>query len=249
LAEFKKKQMTQEQIQKLKSLGELLANGTISTEEFNTLKAEILNQKIQIDEQPPHNPPQPEIENLKRVPEKNLNKQKIRLIGFQNTTTNTFIQPPNIDELDFNNINKDEEKLLKAFLRLKQIFSPANFTDDEMNIGNKLFTRLEIEEINAERPGLNFPWVVITSLISAGISLFLMYISPCFGFLGAGTGMASAALMSIFVLTRVSATKMDKILSVIAILLSIGAFIAYSSHFKGNTWELKDGNETTETTN
>jgi len=37
--------MTSEQIQKLKSLGELLANGTISTEEFNTLKAEILNFK------------------------------------------------------------------------------------------------------------------------------------------------------------------------------------------------------------
>jgi hypothetical protein len=240
--------MTLEQIQKLKSLGELLASGTISTEEFNTLKVEILNQKIQIDEQPPHNPPQPEAENLKSVPEKNLNKQKIRLIGFQNTTTNIFIQPPNIEDLDINNINNNEDKQLKAFLRLKQIFSPTNLTADEINIGNKLFTRLDIEKINAERPGLNFPWAVITSLISAGISLFLMYISPCFGFLGAGTGMASAALMSIYVLTRVSATKMDKILSVIAILLSIGAFIAYSSHFKGNTWELKDGNETTETT-
>jgi hypothetical protein len=223
--------MTSEQIQKLKSLGELLANGTISTEEFNTLKAEILNQKIQIDEQPSNKQPEVENNNSKKEPERNLNKQKIRLIGFQNTTTNNFIQPPSINELDINNISKNDEKQLKAFLRLKQIFSPADFTADEINIGNKLFTRLEIEEIKGERPGLNFPWAVIISVITAGISLYLMYISPCFGFLGAGTGLASATFLSLYVLTRVSATKMDKILSVIAILLSIGAVIAYSSHF------------------
>ena len=35
--------MTTEQIQKLKSLGELYNNGTITTDEFNLLKSEILN--------------------------------------------------------------------------------------------------------------------------------------------------------------------------------------------------------------
>jgi hypothetical protein len=229
--------MTSEQIQKLKSLGELLANGAISKEEFNLLKGEILDKKFQVDENKLDEKlvsEKPKIE-----PEKNFNTQRIRLLGFQNTTSNKFIKPPNINDLDINNINKADEKQLKAFLRLKQIFSPNNFTSDEINIGNKLFTTLEIEQINSERPGLNFPWAVIISVITAGLSLFLMYISPCFGFLGAGTGMVSATFISIYVLTRVSATKMDKILSVIAILLSIGAFIAYSSHFKGNTWELK----------
>ncbi len=228
--------MTSEQIQKLKSLGELLNNGTITTDEFNLLKSEILNENS-IREEKAVVVEKTIIEN--KVEKENIKskthtqaKKKIRLIGFQNTTNQKFISPPNIEYLDLHNISIDDEKQLKAFLRLKQIFSPASMTEDEIKIGNKLFTLLEIEEINSERPGLNYPWAVITSVIAAGASLYLMYISPCFGFLGAGTGMASAALMSLYVLTRVSATKMDKILSVIAIILSIGAFIAYQSHFE-----------------
>jgi hypothetical protein len=225
--------MTSEQIQKLKSLGELLENGTISKEEFNALKNEILNEQNQSTEQQVNSQPSSN-QTPKTYPESqqvNSNKQKIRLIGFQNTTTQKFIDSPKIESLDFNNIAKVEENQLKAFLRLKQIFAPANFTRDEINIGNILFTRLDIERINSERPGLNFPWAVIISVLTAGLSLFLMYVSPCFGFLGAGTGMVSATAISIFVLTRVSATKLDKILSVIAIILSIGAFIAYQSYF------------------
>jgi hypothetical protein len=146
-------------------------------------------------------------------------------------------------------MSKEEVKQLRAFLRLKQIFAPNDMTNDEIKIGNKLFSQLDIERINAERPGFNFPWAVIISVLTAGLSLFLMYISPCFGFLGAGTGMLSATVISMYVLTRISATKLDKILSVVAIILSIGAFIAYQSHFKGNTWELKDDESQTKTNN
>ncbi len=42
--------MTSEQIQKLKSLGELFKNGNISKDESNLLKSEILNEKVIIDE-------------------------------------------------------------------------------------------------------------------------------------------------------------------------------------------------------
>lgn len=228
--------MTSEQIEKLKSLGDLLNNGTITKDEFNLLKAEVLNENAKTEEKEvieeigiKENGGQ---RNDFETPQHTLSKQKIRLVGFQNITTQKLISPPKIEYLDINDISVEDEKQLKAFLRLKQIFSPASMTEDEIKIGNKLFTLLEIEEINSERPGLNYPWAVITSVIAAGASLYLMYISPCFGFLGAGTGMASAALMSLYVLTRVSATKMDKILSVIAIILSIGAFIAYQSHFE-----------------
>jgi len=228
--------MTTEQIQKLKSLGELYNNGTITTDEFNLLKSEILNFNSDSDYKL-ISEERTIIENNK-IPKNNIEtskhteeKKKIRLVAFQNTTTQKLISPPNIEYLDFNHITADEENQLKAFIRLKQIFSPASMTKDEIEIGNKLFTLLEIDEINSERPGLNYPWAVIISVIAAGGSLFLMYVSPCFGFLGAGTGMASSAMMSLYVLTRLSATKMDKILSVVAIILTIAAFLAFKSHF------------------
>jgi hypothetical protein len=239
--------MTSEQIQKLKSLGELLASGTITKEEFNSLKSEILNEKSPETNQIKND--FPKSESIEEIKSTENDKKKIRLVGFHNSTTGKRVAPPKIEFLNIDKMTKEEENQLRAFLRLKQIFSPSNMTNDEIKIGNKLFTRLEIERFNSERPGLNFPWAVIISVLTAGLSLFLMYISPCFGFLGAGTGMVSATAISIFVLTRVSATKLDKILSVIAIILSIGAFIAYQSHFKGNTWELKDSEQTTESSN
>ena len=239
--------MTENQIQKLKSLGELLASGTISNDEFNILKAEVLNDKKSESIQPIEEIPSPKI--TEEADSVKNDKPKIRLVGFHNSTTGKRVPAPKIEYLDIKNMSKEEAKQLRAFLRLKQIFAPYDLTNDEIKIGNKLFTQLDIERINAERPGLNFPWAVIISVLTAGLSLFLMYISPCFGFLGAGTGMLSATAISIYVLTRISATKLDKILSVIAIILSIGAFVAYQSHFKGNTWELKDDNSQTETTN
>ena len=221
--------MTSEQIQKLKSLGELLASGTITKEEFISLKSEILNEKSPETNQIKND--FPKSETIEKIKSTENDKKKIRLVGFHNSTTGKLVAPPKIEYLNIDKMTKEEENQLRAFLRLKQIFSPSNMTNDEIKIGNKLFTRLEIERFNSERPGLNFPWAVIISVLTAGLSLFLMYISPCFGFLGAGTGMVSATAISIFVLTRVSATKLDKILSVIAIILSIGAFIAYQSHF------------------
>lgn len=231
--------MTENQINRLKALGELLSNGTISKDEFDILKSEILNDNSSELSEPIKEDLIPK--NAEETKESNNEKPSIRLVGFHNSTTGKFVNPPKIEYLDIKNMSKEEAKQLRAFLRLKQIFEPANFTSDEMEIGNKLFTRIEIERINSERPGLNFPWAVITSVLSAGFALFLMYISPCFGFLGAGTGMANSTFFSIYVLTRVSATKLDKILSVIAIILCVGAFFAYQSHFKGNTWEPADG--------
>lgn len=239
--------MTENQINRLKALGELLSNGTISKDEFDILKSEILNDNSSELSEPIKEDLIPK--NTEETKVSNNEKPRIRLVGFHNSTTGKFVNPPKIEYLDIKNMSKEEAKQLRAFLRLKQIFEPANFTSDEIKIGNKLFTRIEIERINSERPGLNFPWAVIISVLSAGFALFLMYISPCFGFLGAGTGMVGATGISIYVLTRVSATKLDKILSVIAIILCIGAFFAYQSHFKGNTWEPADGEFETETSN
>jgi hypothetical protein len=208
--------MTSKQIEKLKELGELLTSGVISEVEFNSLKTDLLKQNFEQQE------PSSAI--------KSENAKKIRLKGFHGADSQ-FVSPPQIAELDIDNISKEDEKKLKAFLRLKQIFCPYEMTQDEIEIGSKLFSQLEIEKINSERPGLNFSWAVIISVLASGFAFFLMYISPCFGFLGAGTGMASATFISLYVLTRVSATKLDRILSVLAILLSIGAFLAYLSHF------------------
>ncbi len=208
--------MTSEQIKKLKELGQLLSSGLISEAEFNSLKSDVLKQNFE------HQEPV--------IKAKLENAKKIRLTGFHGADAQ-FVSPPQIAELDIDRISKEDEKKLKAFLRLKQIFCPYEMTQDEIEIGSKLFSQLEIEKINSERPGLNFSWAVIISVLASGSAFFLMYISPCFGFLGAGTGMVAATFISLYVLTRVSATKLDKILSVLAILLSIGAFLAYLSHF------------------
>jgi hypothetical protein len=227
--------MTEYQIQQLKSLGELLANGTITKEEFNVLKSEILSESHSESSQPIKDNASPKITDESNSVK--TDKHKIRLVGFHNSTTGKRVPAPKIEYLDIKNMSKEEVKQLRAFLRLKQIFAPYDMTNDEIKIGNKLFSQLDIERINAERPGFNFPWAVIISVLTAGLSLFLMYISPCFGFLGAGTGMLSATVISIYVLTKISATKLDKILSVVAIILSIGALIAYQSHFSSETMD------------
>ncbi len=205
--------MTTEQIQKLKELSELLANGAISQIEFDNLKAGIIKQDVQIEVQ---------------LSQSNISKnaKKIRLKAFYGADSK-LVSPPEISELDINDISKKDEKNLKAFLRLKRIFSPAEMTNDEIEIGNKLFTEYEVAQIDSLRPGFNYAFQSIISVLCSGAALFFITISPCFIILGAGTGLVASIFISITILNKVDATKLDKIFSYLALGLAVIAIIVY----------------------
>ena len=208
-------------LDKLNELHDLLKSGAISQQEFESLKSEIMS-----DEKSTLNTSANEIKtNIQESP----NKEKVSLKSF-NDSEGQLIKAPDIQYLNLKDLSDTEIKNLKPFLRQKQIHSPSEMTSDEITIGNKIFSVLEIAEMNSERPGFNYAYGSILSVLSAGAALFFITISPCFIFLGAGSGLMAALFISITTLNKVDATKLDRTFSYIALALGVIATIVY---FKG----------------
>tara|TARA_R110000823_G_scaffold118990_15_gene243184 strand:+ start:731 stop:1363 length:633 start_codon:yes stop_codon:yes gene_type:complete len=205
-------------IEKLNQLGELLKSGAISQDEFESLKSQILN-----DEKASLNNP---IQETKTLTQQNINKDKISLKSF-NYEGGSLVKAPDIQYLNLKDLSDSEIKILKPFLRKKQIHSPAEMTSDEILITNKIFSALEIAKMNSERPGFNYAFMSIVSVLSAGAALYFFTISPCFIIIGAGGGVLSSIVVAGTILNKVDATKLDRTFSYIAIALSVIAIYVY----------------------
>jgi hypothetical protein len=209
-------------LEKLTELNELLKSGAISQQEFESLKSEILNdEKNTITS---HATPENTI--VKGSP----NKKKISLKPFYDNEEK-LIKAPDIQYLNLKDLSDIEIKILKPFIKQKQIHAPSEMTSDEIAIGNKFFSVLEIAEMNAERSGFNYAFGSIISVLASGAALYFITISPCFIILGAGTGLMAALFISITTLNKVDATKLDRTFSYIALALGVIAIIVYC-----NSW-------------
>jgi hypothetical protein len=205
-------------LDKLNELHELLKSGAISQQEFESLKSEIMSdEKITLSS--------PILE-TKAIVQENTNKEKVSLKSFNDSEGKT-IKAPDIQYLNLKDLSDSEIKILKPFIKEKQIHSPSEMTSDEITIGNKIFSVLEIAEMNSERPGFNYAFGSILSVLCAGAALYFITISPCFIILGAGSGLIAALFISITTLNKVDATKLDRIFSYIALALGIIAIIVY----------------------
>lgn len=205
-------------IDKLNQLGELLKSGALSQDEFESLKSQILN-----DEKVSFNNP---IQENKTPIQENVNKDKISLKPFSDSDGN-LIKAPDIQYLNLKDLSDSEIKILKPFLRKKQIHSPSEMTSDEISITNKIFSALEIAQMNSERPGFNYAFGSILSVLCAGAALYFFTISPCFIILGYGGGVIGSIFISGIILNKVDATKLDRTFSYIAIALSVIAIYVY----------------------
>ena len=205
-------------LDKLNELNELLKSGAISQQEFESLKTEIINsQSINPNSEKPE---------TKNNIEKNVDKEKISLKSFTDNG-GIFIKAPDIQYLNIKDLSNSNIEILKSFIRQKQIHSPAEMTSDEITIGNKIFSALEIAEMNSERPGFNYAFGSIVSVFCSGVALYFITISPCFIILGAGSSLITSLIISIITLNKVDATKLDKMFSYIALALGVIAIVVY----------------------
>ena len=203
---------------KLNELHELLKSGAISQQEFEALKSEIINNENEALNFP--------IQETKTTEQENVNKEKISLKSFTDND-GIEIKAPNIQYVNFKDLSNEEIKLLKPFIREKQIYSPSEMTEDEINLGNKIFTRAEIDEMNSERSGFNHPWSSILSVLCAGISLGVVMISPCLIFVVGGSSFLCGLIFAITVLNKIDATKLDRIFASIGLILSVISVIIF----------------------
>jgi len=210
-------------LDKLNELYELLKSGAISQQEFESLKSDIIN-----NENLTLNSPTPE---KNTYIQENVNKEKISLKPFSDNEGN-LIKAPDIQYLNIKDISDAEIIILKPFIRQKQIYSPAEMTSDEIAIGNKIFSALEIAEMNSERPGFNYAFGSIVSVLCGGAALYFITISPCFIILGAGNCLCGSIFISTIILNKVDATKLDKTFSYIALALGVIAIIVYINGFE-----------------
>ncbi len=242
-----KEKNTSDKIQKLKELSELLNSGVINRDEYQNLKSGLIEPKAKRQDNSKFVElkdllnsgaiSELEFEDLKnelntgtnsKSKKKEskpshlnyLNKERIILEPFYDINEK-LMKAPNIQFINYNNISDSERKLLRDFLRKKQINSPETMSNDEINLGNKLFTVNEIHEMNSEQAGYNYPWTSILSLIAVGLCAFLLYISPCFILFYAGTGLLYGTGSAIYVLTRADSTKLDKRTSWTSVILAI----------------------------
>ena len=206
-------------LDKLNELHELLKSGAISQHEFESLKSEIINDR--------ENLIGSSTSETKTPVQETENKEKVILKSFRDNG-GKIIKVPDIQYLNLKDLSDTEIKILKPFLKQKQIHASSEMTNDEIKIGNKIFSVLEIAEINSERPGFNYAFISILSVLTSGAALYFISISPCFIILGAGTGLITSFIMSIIILNKVDATKLDKTFAYIALALAIIAIIVYS---------------------
>ena len=166
------------------------------------------------------------IQEAKSHIQENSNIEKISLKSFTDNN-GKLIRAPDIQYLNIKDLSDSEINLLKPFIRQKQIHSPSEMTSDEIIIANKVFSALEIAKMNSERPGFNYAFSSILSVLCAGAALYFITISPCFIILGAGTGLISSLFISIMTLDKVDATKLDRTFSYIAIAIGVIAITVY----------------------
>jgi hypothetical protein len=200
-----------DKIQKLTQLNELHKSGAISNEEFERLKSDLLNN---------------EILNTNTTVKSGFKSKKFNLIAFHDGE-GKLVSPPDIGYIDIDNMFENQISLLRPFLQKKQTFSPASMTQDEINLANKLFTAADILKFDSERPGFNYPFPVISSIIASAGALYLLYASPCFIILGAGTSVLASVIISFFVLGKMDATKLDRTFSTISLILCALAVYFY----------------------
>ena len=212
-------------IEKINELNNLLKDGAISKEEFEYLKKEILSTSLNQQETITV------VENKEAFLPNKSKGEKITLTSFY-ISEGQLLGKPNIEYLNFLDISKSEEKLLKPFIRSKHIIAPAEMTNDEKKILIKLFSPLQIEQLNSERLGFNFPLFSLGSVCCGIFAIILINISPCMMYLGGTSSIVIGFIMAVIVLTRVSATKSDKNASAIAIILFVFAFVYF-----GITWK------------
>lgn len=216
-------------IDKLDELSELLKIEAITKDEFEILKREILN-----GENPKVKNDGAETKTTIKV-ESKINKEKIILKSFNDSDGNR-INSPNIEYINFKDITIDEIRILQPFIKLKQIHSPSEMTEDEIKLGNKIFSTSDISKMNSERDGFNYAFGAIFSVVLAGTVLYFIVLSPCMIFLGAGTSGIASIIIAVTVLNKPDATKLDKGFSYLSLGLIVIAFIV----FKVTWWGAKD---------
>lgn len=217
-------------IEKINELNMLLKDGAISKDEFESLKKEIFNNPSNYQE------PITNVEKQEALFSTKSNGEKIILKSFY-ISEGKLLDKPNIEYLNFLDISKREEKLIKPFISSKQINAPNEMTSDEKKILLKLYSPLEIEQLNSERVGFNFPLFSLGSIFCGIFAIFLINISPCMMYLGGISSICTGFMLALIVLTKVSATKSDKTASAIAIILIVFAFVYF-----GITWKNAMGN-------
>ena len=203
-------------IDKLNEAYQLLKSGAISDKEFEALKNEIINN---------------DNSTFKNNTDDFINKadkEKIILKAFTDSKGKTNIAP-DIQYLNLKDISENELKLLKPFIRKKQIHAPGEMTNDEINIGNKIFTPSEIAEMNSEREGFNYAFGSIISVLSAGAALYFIILNPCMIYLGAGGGGLASLFIALTILSKPDATKYDKTACYIALTLLGIAIIVFNT--------------------
>lgn len=210
-------------LDRLNELHQLMKSGVISKDEFDALKSEIIND----DSVSSDNSIQAEIKNKQKV----ANGEKVDLRSFEDSD-GMLIKAPSIQYLNLKDLSDDELEVLRPFIRQKQIHAPGEMTNDEIRIANKIFSALEIAEMDSERQGFNYAFQTIISVLAAAAAIYFMTISPCFVFLGAGTGLLASFFIAITVLNKADATKLDRVFSYVAIGLGIVAIIIYSNGWK-----------------
>lgn len=210
-------------LDKLRELNELLKSGAISIQEFESLKNELINSSDIVN--------CPPIQDVKKQIYQDENKEKIILKSF-NDNKGILIMAPDIQYVNFKNLSESEIKLLKPFIKKKHTYASFDFTNDEKTLLNKFFSRLEIEQFSSEREGYNFPLFSSCSFLSAVLAILLIKISPCMMYFGGIPLIGNSLIMSLYVITRVSATKSDKTTSAVAIILVVFAFVYF-----GISWQ------------
>lgn len=217
-----------EEITRLKSLFD---GGAINQEEFSALKMQILSNKEEsiVTEKSADFTPSLTIE-PKRNESKEKRGERIFLNAFQDSNNN-LVSPPDITHLYINKMSDDEIEALKPFIRLKQINAPEEFTADEIEIGNKLFSSLEIDIINSERKGMNYKGELIGGIFCAVASGFFLYLLPCLIIFGAGLAWIVSLINAINVLRKNDATKLDRSFAYVNLGLVVLVLIIYFTRF------------------
>ncbi len=213
--------------ERISELTELLESGAISQDEFDVLKKEIIlgidgARKLDVEDE----------RSRSNSGDKNLaaNRRKVLLKPFR--TPEGRVKPPEISFLDFSNISDSEEGELKFFLAQKQLHAPHEMTQDEIEIGDKLFTITEIERINSKREGFNFPLMSLGAVAAAVFPIFLINVSPCLMYFGGSSSCLISVICAFSVLNNSSSTKYDKNAAAISLLVVVFAFVYFGVKWK-----------------
>ena len=155
---------------------------------------------------------------------------KVYLKSFKDSK-NKRIKPPKIKYLDINNISDNDIEELRSFIRLKQIYAPAEFTKDEIEIGNKIYSVCEINKINSEREGLNYRNQLFTATFLAIVSGGFLYLLPCLIIFGVGLAWMMTIVIAVTVLRKTDATKKDRKFAYFILGLVVVVLIIYFVRF------------------